>query len=261
MQRRGFSLIELSIVLVILGLLVGGILVGQTMIRNAEVASVITERGKYKDAILAFRDKYASYPGDMPDATNYWDSAGGDGSNPGCLNGQTTSAIATCNGNGNGLVADGGASFSERFTLWKHLANAALIEGAFLGRTSGAMGTFVPTIGANVPAATLANSYWGVLMLSGTIGPPNPIHPDFFDGTYPGNILFIAAPNGAPMEPIEAQGIDTKIDDGNPTTGFVFATKSTATGAPANCTTTATAAALYNTTSSSRTCNLYFWIQ
>jgi prepilin-type N-terminal cleavage/methylation domain-containing protein len=255
MQRRGFSLIELSIVLVILGLLVGGILVGQSMIRNSEVASVITERGKYKDAILAFRDKYASYPGDIPDATNYWGSAGGDGSNPGCLNGQTTSAIATCNGNGNGLVADGGASFSERFTLWKHLANASLIEGGFLGRTSGAMGTFEPTIGANVPAATLANSYWGVLMLSGTItGDTN-----FFDGTYPGNILFIAAPNGAPMEPIEAQGIDTKIDDGNPTRGFVFATKST--GTPANCTTPTASAALYNTTSSSRTCNLYFWIQ
>jgi len=122
-----------------------------------------------------------------------------------------------------------------------------------LARVAG--GTFTPIVGSNVPAATLANSYWGVLMLSGTItGDTN-----FFDGTYPGNILFIAAPNGAPMEPIEALNIDTKIDDGNPTRGFVFATKST--GTPANCTTTATAAALYNTTSSSKTCNLYFWIQ
>ncbi len=255
MQRSGFTLIELAIVFVILGLLVGGILVGQSMIRNSEVTSVIAESTKYLDAIREFRGRYSAYPGDMPDATNYWGSAGGDGSNSACLSSQTTTAGATCNGNGNGLIADGSAAFSERFTLWKHLTNAALIEGSFLGRTTGAVGTYVPTIGVNVPAAAPSYSLWGVRALSGDIAGDV----DFFDGTYPGNILFIASAAGAPLEPVEAMKLDSKIDDGNPTTGFVFATKST--GTPANCTTTATSAALYNTTTTNKTCNLYFWIQ
>ena len=72
MARSGFSLVELSIVLVILGLLTGGILAGQSLIRAAELRSVATESQRYMAALNSFRDKYFALPGDMANATAFW---------------------------------------------------------------------------------------------------------------------------------------------------------------------------------------------
>ena len=71
MQKQGFSLVELSIVLVILGLLTGGILTGQSLIRAAELRSVTTEFQKYQTAMMTFRDRYMALPGDMRNATAF----------------------------------------------------------------------------------------------------------------------------------------------------------------------------------------------
>ena len=62
--QPGFSLVELSIVLVILGLLTGGILAGQSLIRAAELRSISTDYSRYIAAVQAFRDKYFALPGD-----------------------------------------------------------------------------------------------------------------------------------------------------------------------------------------------------
>lgn len=71
-ELRGFSLVELSIVLVILGLLTGGILAGQSLIRASELRSVSTELQRYSSAIYSFRDQYMALPGDMLNATSFW---------------------------------------------------------------------------------------------------------------------------------------------------------------------------------------------
>ena len=72
---RAFSLVELSIVLVILGLLTGGILAGQSLIRAAELRAVTTEYQRYVAAVQTFRDKYMALPGDMPNAIAFWGAA------------------------------------------------------------------------------------------------------------------------------------------------------------------------------------------
>jgi len=78
-KKTAFSLVELSIVLVILGLLTGGVLTGQNLIRAAELRAVTTEFNAYQTAANTFKDKYFAIPGDMTNATDFWGSAGGDG--------------------------------------------------------------------------------------------------------------------------------------------------------------------------------------
>src|ERR1700735_2969244 len=71
--QRGFTLIELSIVLVIIGLIVGGVLVGQDLIRAADVRAQISQIEKYQTAVNTFRGKYGYLPGDIkdPDASSF----------------------------------------------------------------------------------------------------------------------------------------------------------------------------------------------
>src|SRR3982751_930235 len=67
--EKGFTLIELSIVLVIIGLIVGGVLVGQDLIRAAEVRATISQIEKYNTAVNTFRGKYNALPGDLNAST------------------------------------------------------------------------------------------------------------------------------------------------------------------------------------------------
>src|ERR1700722_5890685 len=68
-SSSGFTLIELSIVLVIIGLIVGGILVGQDLIKAAEVRAQLSQIEKYNSAVNTFRAKFNAIPGDMAIAT------------------------------------------------------------------------------------------------------------------------------------------------------------------------------------------------
>ena len=74
MLKKGFTLVELSIVLVIIGLLIGGLLVGQSMIRTAKMGAFIRQIGQFDIAVSNFRTKYGYLPGDSP-----YHTAAGDG--------------------------------------------------------------------------------------------------------------------------------------------------------------------------------------
>lgn len=109
--RQGFTLVELSIVLVIVGLLLGGILVGQDMIRSSQVRSVIADVEAYKSAAYMFQDKYGCIPGDCRNAEMYWTEA--------------------TNGDGDGQLD----TWPERFGAWQQLALSGMIKGAYSGVT------------------------------------------------------------------------------------------------------------------------------
>lgn len=215
-MKNGFSLVELSIVLVILGLLTGGILAGQSLIRASELRSVTMEYNRYYTAEQAFRDKYFAIPGDMSNATSFWGIAGGTGSDSTCSDVVSTGA-ATCNGNADGLVITSTGS-REHFRFWQHLANAGLIEGQFTGMYVGASG--IGTSTANAPKSKLGVGLWfvydyGTLSGNGTL----------FDGVYR-NVFEMGAPTTGPAQPAnplvkpdEIWNIDTKMDDGKPATG------------------------------------------
>ncbi len=217
MRNNAFSLVELSIVLVILGLLTGGILTGQSLIRAAELRSATTEMSKYLTVVHTFRDKYFALPGDMSNATKFWGSM----TNCGAAN-PSGSGTQTCDGTGNGTLSGAAAAgqTAEVFTFWQHLANAGLIEGTYTGIT-GPSGTVNAVIGTNVPASKLPTAGW----TASTYNPAS--DPNNFAYNY-GNSLTLGANNGALdtsgkiLTPEEAWNIDTKIDDGRPGTGSVI---------------------------------------
>ena len=229
-MQRGFSLVELSIVLVILGLLTGGILAGQSLIRAAELRSVTTEHARYQTAIKAFREKYFALPGDMTNATSFWGVLNADPAT--CRTTASTNAL-TCNGDGDGLITTSTGSF-EQLRIWQHMANAGLIEGTY----TGALSTPNVNRGVNVPASKLANAYW---MSTSTA---TPFNATFALLGYPaGTHLMLSSMGGNTaisgsyaLRPEEAWNIDTKLDDGKAATGvFIPYIKGNATNT--NCTT------------------------
>lgn len=220
-MKQGFSLVELSIVLVVLGLLTGGILTGQNLIRSAELRAVTTEFQQFQTAINSFRDKYWYLPGDMPNATDFWGSAGGNGTDATC---QATDSgdSTTCGGNGNGFIVRD----NETHRAWQHLANAGLIAGNYRGtdtflNTDGDLEDSVP--GENIPLSRAGNNIgWDIQSMNGEAN-GNML---YFDGTY-GNMLSIGGGDNSNrsnlpfLTPEEAWNIDKKIDDGQPARGKV----------------------------------------
>ncbi|MEO6023238.1 MAG: prepilin-type N-terminal cleavage/methylation domain-containing protein, partial [Burkholderiales bacterium] len=63
-QQAGFTLVEIAIVLVIIGLLLGGILKGQELVQNARVRNLADQQNAVAAAYYAFQDRYRALPGD-----------------------------------------------------------------------------------------------------------------------------------------------------------------------------------------------------
>ncbi len=242
--KLGFSLIELSIVIVIIGILVGGIAGFQSYMRNAEVRNMLTESQVFITAFNQFQTRYKAPPGDFSNANNVWS-----GASP---------------GDGNGIIRATGSAPGNRvewFYTFRHLALAGFIPGTYSGATTGGGGTFHAKIGTNVPATSMQKT---TFLFD---------HPDaadgfvsgdalYFDGTY-GNILRIAGLNDnatdIPDRPFisgaRALQIDDKIDDGQPGKGNILTPKSAAL---ANC---ASSDIAYFATGDDITCYLFIKIQ
>jgi len=251
-MQRAFSLVELSIVLVILGLLTGGILAGQSLIRGAEIRAITADLLRYQSSALSFRDKYMALPGDMTNATSFW---GAQHATPAtCITTASTTA-ATCNGNGNGQIASSGTTDAyEQFRGWQQLANAGLIEGSY----SGILITPDPAarVGTNIPAGRISNTGWGLIYLGALTGGVA------FDGNYNHVFIFGAQhatayfPSMPTLKAEEAWSIDTKLDDGKPGYGNVFTQKNTHRP---NCVSTdVSSTAVYQLTDTTKGCDIWF---
>jgi len=113
-KQKGFTLIEIAIVLVIIGLLLGGVLKGQELINTARVRALNNNVDGITAAWFSFQDRYRAFPGDYTQS---------DVNLPG----------APTPGDGNGLVGDAGGldSPSERAMVWMHLQAAGYITGGY----------------------------------------------------------------------------------------------------------------------------------
>lgn len=228
MRRAGFTLIELSIVLVILGLLVGGVLTGQSLIRAAELRSVTTDLSKYQTAINAFKEKYLYLPGDLPNATSFWGAA--NSNNTTCLT-TVRSGTQTCNGDGNGLIWGWGNDprSYEQAMFWEHLSLAGMIEGSYLGYTTGldANGANV-LMGVTAPRGKISGS--GFTVIGGNSDGYVNARPEIWGSPYKHTLLFAKwgsnpqwyfYSDGPILSAEEAYSLDSKTDDGKPGTGTI----------------------------------------
>ena len=117
-SQAGFTLVEIAIVLVIIGLLLGGILKGQEMIQQARIKNAINDFNGITVAITSYQDRYRALPGDDKGASARW----------------TTQAPANGDGDGviQGLYNDATATV-ESHLFWQHLRIAGFVPGATTG--------------------------------------------------------------------------------------------------------------------------------
>ncbi len=240
---QGFTLIELSIVLVIIGLVIAGILVGRDLIRAADMRKVHKQQEEFVTAANVFKMKYNCLPGDCDHATDFF----GEDTSPGVLacagwtNNGVLGSIAkdpgttgACNGDGDGRFdANSESTFVfEGLEGWRQLSKAGLIGGAY----SGAFVTdLVWEAEKNCPRILSTNSCWmwvdgdasllvyqflsgtgaGPTTYAGFVSPPTIGHV--------GTILAMTSLTTPLFTPGEALSYDTKFDDGSPVTGTIVA--------------------------------------
>jgi hypothetical protein len=196
-------------VLVILGLLTGGILTGQNLIRAAELRAVYTKIQRYQTAIYTFRDKYFALPGDMTNAYDFWGAAAG------CTDALNSNSVPEgCNGNGDGKILEATAS-GEDLRAVQFLAMAGLIEGSYTGVIAPSGNRRQRDV--NMPAGPIGNSImWFNHLSAGISGREGTTIWLALEGaTYPaGNVLEVE----------EMWNIDKKVDDGMPLQGNITST-------------------------------------
>ena len=111
-KESGFTLIEIAIVLVIIGLLLGGVLKGQELITGARVRNLIQQQDGVKAAYFGFLDRYRALPGDYTTAST------------------TISGVAK-NGDGDGQIELSNGTDAEHILAWEHLSKSGFINGSY----------------------------------------------------------------------------------------------------------------------------------
>jgi prepilin-type N-terminal cleavage/methylation domain-containing protein len=201
-KHNGFTLIEIAIVLVIIGLLLGGVLKGQELIQGARVRNLISQQDGIKAAYFGFLDRYRALPGDYSGAQANANipNMGGD----------------TMGGNGDGFIVNT-ATANEQTLAWMHLSHAGFLTGNYTmaSATDAAAASNSPTNPYNALLQMAHDSVYSVL----TGDPAATVRPNLKTG------------NQIPVEILTE--IDRKIDDANAGRGsFRFSTYQGSGAAP-----------------------------
>jgi len=209
-SQSGFTLIEIAIVLVIIGLLLGGVLKGQELINSAKVKNLATDFRNIPVFIYGYQDKFKALPGD--------DSAAG------------SHVAATADGNGNGVINgmwDSVTAADESIIFWQHVRLAGLAPG----ETTVNFTTYLPTnamggrIGitngtpTNLPITGLKGSY--IICSGGILGKfAKQLDVTLDDGNpATGSMMIMAEPLAHPAAvPANPIATTAMVDDATPYT-------------------------------------------
>lgn len=226
-MKKGFTLVELSIVLVIIGLLIGGVLVGQSLIDSAKLNKLQKQISQYDIAVGLFISQFRAYPGDFARAATIWGSVAGN-----CKTDVGT-GTQTCSGDGNWQInADccGATSQHESLRFWEHLQNAKMLESTLSGASAnncvGNQSCYTPDInspstnfGKDTAVSIFTSMSTNGIAWSGKAETRNTWYlgrPQSQD-----NATYLGRPHGNFFKPIDARVYDAKFDDGFPYTGSI----------------------------------------
>lgn len=208
-NQAGFTLVELAIVMIIIGLLIGGVFKGRELVNNARVIATISQIKEQKAAYLLFKDTYKAIPGDMHNATEMI---------PNC-------AGSCVNGNGNRIIGNPAFSFfftpanfdGENMQYWRHLSSAGMVSNV----VQDPLGIY--DFGISSPPASLRGGFHARSHF-----PVNPAANPYtlYDNTLvlinrADGAVAVYAKGGYVMTPSNAYRIDTKIDDGHAQMGGI----------------------------------------
>ena len=154
--HKGFTLVEIAIVLVIIGLLLGGILKGQEMITQAKIKNVVSDFSGISAAYYGYQDRYRAIPGDDPNADTRW-----------------SASPAATKGDGNGVVAgtynnSGAACVAtvEACSWWDHLRRAGFVAGSGVAQPFNAVTGLLGVQTGNGAGATAMGGFGGLIVCS-----------------------------------------------------------------------------------------------
>jgi prepilin-type N-terminal cleavage/methylation domain-containing protein len=217
--NQGFTLIEISTVLLVVSIIVAGILSTSSFIKAARLKSVIAEFQNFQTAANSFKQQYAYWPGDINNATSIWPSG------------------STANGNGNGLVdystlVSNSSTTIEPIIFWQHLSLAGILPNNY-NATLNASNYAI--IGTSIPASNyqsldkLGLACWGVngkyFYLAGL----------YSNSCGAGCYINSVVPATDAISPVDAYYIDQKIDDSYPSSGSVISTQGLSALTNINC--------------------------
>lgn len=197
-KQVGFTLIELAIVLVIIGLLLGGVLKGQELINSAKVKNMATDFKNTQVYIYGYQDKYRAVPGDDPAAAN--------------RNAGATTATTGGTTRGDGLIGgewDSVTTSDESFLFWQHVRLAGLAPGPTTFSDAASLALYQPR---NADGGRIGvQSVSGMTEITGMTG------------------AYAVCSTGILGK--FAKQLDTMLDDGETSTGSVRAVLATTPGA------------------------------